>query len=183
MSIALLREICVRTSAPASSTCRRHRRRLARSPRGNAPRRTGPSAFPWLPVTPSTLPLRSSFISLSGVPVRKPEVLVRVDEQTARRAGMLGFAKIGAVGVEHLDALIVAVSHVQQPLGVDRDRMRDVELARTGPLLAPGLDEVAVLVELDDLGLAARRGPATTKISPCGPNAMSFGSLNSRRWP
>ena len=68
---------------------------------------------------------------------------------------MLGFPQILAVGVEHLDALIVAIGHVQQPLRVDRDRMRDVELARTGPFLAPRLDEVAVLVELDDLGLAA----------------------------
>src|SRR3954465_6517428 len=91
----------------------------------------------------------------SGVPVRKPEVLVRIDEQAARRSGMLGFPEIRAVRIEHLDALVVAVSHVQQPLGVDRDRMRDVELSRTGALLAPRLDEVAVLVELDDLGLAA----------------------------
>src|SRR4051794_9668073 len=91
----------------------------------------------------------------SGVPVRKPEVLVPIDEQAARCSRMLGFPEIRAVGVEHLDALVVAVSHIQQSLGVDRDRMRDVELPRAGPLLAPRLDEVAVLVELDDLGLAA----------------------------
>src|SRR3954468_10101616 len=75
----------------------------------------------------------------SGVPVCKPEVLVPIDEQAARCSGMLGFPEIRAVGVEHLDALVVAVSHVQQSLRVDRDRMRDVELPHTASLLAPRL--------------------------------------------
>src|SRR5262249_55328368 len=58
---------------------------------------------------------------LAGVAVRKPEVLLAVDEQPAGRAGKLPFALILTLGIEHLNALIVAVGDVEKPAGVDGD--------------------------------------------------------------
>src|SRR5262249_17783653 len=82
---------------------------------------------------------------LAGVAVREPEVLIAPDEESARRAGKLRFTRVSTFVVEDLDTLVVAVGNIDQTPGVDCDRMREVELARTGALLAPDLDEIAVL--------------------------------------
>ena len=61
----------------------------------------------------------------------------------------------GAVGVEHLDALVAGVGHVDVALGVDGERLDAVELTRLGAGGAPVLDEAAVLVELGDAVVGA----------------------------
>jgi len=93
---------------------------------------------------------------LAGVAVRQPDVLIGAHEQPARRARMLRLADIVAVGVEHLDAGVVAVRDVEQPLRVEHQRVRQIELAGPPALAAPALDEVAVTVEFQHqrLGLA-----------------------------
>ena len=50
--------------------------------------------------------------------------------------------------IEDLDAVVFAVAHVDRALRIDRDRVRRVELARLGPLLAPVEQVLAVLREL-----------------------------------
>src|SRR5262245_20105621 len=91
---------------------------------------------------------------LAGMAMGEPEVLVGRDEQAARRAWVLRLAQEGSVRVEHLDALVVAVGHVDEALGIDRHGMRDVELARSLALASPRRDEVAVAVELEYARLA-----------------------------
>src|SRR5262245_16064609 len=81
----------------------------------------------------------------AGVAVREPELLIGRDEQPARRTRVFRLAHESPVAVEHLDALIVAVGDVDETLAVDHDRMGEVELSRPLPLLAPQLEEVAVL--------------------------------------
>src|ERR1043166_3447017 len=91
---------------------------------------------------------------LPGVTVGQPDRLVRRHEQPARRAGMLRLADVIALSVEHLDARVVAVGDVEEPFGIEDERMWQVELARSLALLAPGLDEVAVTIELQNERLA-----------------------------
>src|SRR5438045_690265 len=59
--------------------------------------------------------------------------------------------------VEDLEAVVVAVCDAQAPLRIHCPRMRGVEFARAGTLLAPGLDQLALLGELHDarVGVAA----------------------------
>ena len=63
-----------------------------------------------------------------------------------------------SVGVEDLDALIFAVRHPEQSLSIDGDAVSDLELAGRLAFAAPGLDEPAGLVELQDPCVAARPG-------------------------
>src|SRR5271154_1860384 len=60
----------------------------------------------------------------------------------------------GSVPVEHLYSSVPGVGDEHITLRIDRDAVRDVELARPAPSGAPGLDELAVLVELGDPGVA-----------------------------
>ena len=62
--------------------------------------------------------------------------------------GCCELADVAALGVKHLDARIVAVGDVEQPLRVENQRVRQIELARPLPLAAPRLDECAVPIEL-----------------------------------
>ena len=62
--------------------------------------------------------------------------------------GCFELADIFSILVEHLDARVVAVGDVEQALRVEHQRVRQVELARPFAFLAPGLDEVAVAIEL-----------------------------------
>ena len=64
----------------------------------------------------------------------------------------------GAVVVEHLDALVAAVGGVDIALRIDRDAADVGELAGSSSLLAPGLHEHAVLVELGDARVAQAVG-------------------------
>ena len=94
--------------------------------------------------------------------------------------GCLIFADVIAVGVEHLDAGVVAVGDVEQALGVEHQRMRQVELARAFAFLPQ------VLMQLPSLSNFSTSDsplpwPCSTNRSPVGPTTASFGSLNSRR--
>ena len=91
---------------------------------------------------------------LPGVAVRQPDGLIGRHEQPAGRAGVLRLADVVAVGVEHLDARVVAVGDVEQALGVEHQRVRQIEFARALALLAPGLDEIAVPIEFQNERLA-----------------------------
>ena len=74
----------------------------------------------------------------------------------ARQAGVLHLPDERAVGVEDLDALILAVGHPEQALGIDGDAVSDFELPGLLAFAAPRLDEPAGLVELQHPRVAAR---------------------------
>src|SRR5205814_2379991 len=65
-----------------------------------------------------------------------------------------------ALVVEHLDAAVTAVRHVDAPVRVHRNAMRSVELSGAVPGLAPRLEPVAVFIDLSD----ARVDVAVTDI-------------------
>jgi hypothetical protein len=90
---------------------------------------------------------------LADVAVCEPDVLVRPHAQAARGARVLRLADVAAVRIEHLDARVVAVGDVEQPLVVGDERMRQVEVARPAPLPVPGLDIIAIGAELVHTGL------------------------------
>src|SRR6478672_8211782 len=87
---------------------------------------------------------------LTVVVVHHVKRVVSRDEHAARRAQVRPLAEIAAVLVEDLDALVGAVAYEQPSSLVDHQRMRHVEFSRAAALPAPGLDERAVLRELDD---------------------------------
>ena len=59
-----------------------------------------------------------------------------------------------ALGIEYLDALVFPIADVDVVLGINSDRVRQVELAGLRPTLAPGLDELPVLIEFRNPGVA-----------------------------
>src|SRR5581483_7536706 len=85
-----------------------------------------------------------------GLRVGNVEDVVLVDEDAARPAELAPLRGEVAVGIENLDAAVRAVGHVEAAGGIERQAVRHVELAGFGAVLAPRLDEFAVLAELDD---------------------------------
>src|SRR5262249_53101308 len=66
-----------------------------------------------------------------------------VDEDPAWPAELLPFSEEFSVLVEDLDAAVGAVADEQPSARIHGERVRHVEFARPGALLAPGLDELA----------------------------------------
>ena len=74
------------------------------------------------------------------------------------RAHVLDLGLERAVVVEHLNALVAHIGDVDVALGIDGDGVGNIELAGFGTGRAPGLDELPVLVELGDAGVAVPVG-------------------------
>src|SRR5262249_46132539 len=62
------------------------------------------------------------------------------------RYGDLDLALEGAIGVEHLDAVVVKIADVNVALRIGGDAVHEVELAGTFAALPPRLHPVAILV-------------------------------------
>src|SRR5262245_14315300 len=62
------------------------------------------------------------------------------------------------VAVEDLNPIVASVADVDEALRIDRHRVRDIELAWRGAARSPGLDVLAVLVELGDARVAIAVG-------------------------
>src|SRR5207302_8187484 len=73
-----------------------------------------------------------------------------VDVDPARPAELLPFGLIGAVLIENLNAIVLAVADEQPAARVHRQCMRLVELIRARPSFAPRFDQLAILRELED---------------------------------
>jgi len=113
-------------------------------------------------------------------PCANQMVWIRRHEQPARRAGVFRFADVVAVGIEHLDARVVAVGDVEQTLASNTSECGRSNSPGALALLAEGLDEIAVAVELQHERLAL--AVALQHVELAGrPITASFGSLNSRR--
>src|SRR5690242_6752608 len=88
------------------------------------------------------------------------EILVRARCNTdgPRRAdiGVLSFGI--AIVIEHLDALVAAITYVNVPLRINSDGMRSIKLANRSAPSAPGLNEDAVFVKFSDAGVSVAIG-------------------------
>lgn len=93
------------------------------------------------------------FEELAGEAVGHPDDAV-AEFEGAGEAGVFEFAEVGAILVEDLDALIFAVGDPEFAFGAGDDAVGDFELAGGSAFAAPGLDEVTVLIELEDAGVA-----------------------------
>src|SRR5271166_500498 len=58
------------------------------------------------------------------------------------------------LGVEDLDALVLAVPNVNSALRVDGDAMRQVEFTNAGSKFSPGFDVISIAVKLYDTGIS-----------------------------
>src|SRR4051812_18272768 len=74
--------------------------------------------------------------------------IVLVDEHSARPAELMPLIEEVPLLVEDLDTVVAAVTEKEPTARIHRQRVRTVYLARARSLLAPRLDELAVLVEL-----------------------------------
>src|SRR6266851_5392085 len=90
--------------------------------------------------------------ALGVVRIRAVQILRRA----ARHADRLRHADVGdlrlerALAVEHLDALVAGIGHIEIALRIARDAADLVELALRRPGVSPGLREVALFGELRD---------------------------------
>src|SRR5256885_7476255 len=82
--------------------------------------------------------------------VRDVEDVLLVDEDAARPSELAPIGDELAILIEDLNPAVRAVGDIKPALGIHRESMRRIEFAWAGSLLAPRLDELAVLGELDD---------------------------------
>src|SRR5581483_9754560 len=103
---------------------------------------------------------------LAGESIDHIDVLA-ADIKRAGQTRILDLADVLSIRIENLDALILTVGHPELALGVHRDSVRNVELARLSALASPELEELAVLVELEDARIlrhAAPPGPGSVAL-------------------
>src|SRR5664280_3831865 len=79
-----------------------------------------------------------------------PNVLIGCDHQTIRVADAGPLVNEVAILVEDLYALILTVADIDATLLVDGNRVGQIEFSWACAVLAPGLDVIAVPIELDD---------------------------------
>src|SRR5678816_2876780 len=82
---------------------------------------------------------------------------------------MKTLGQVGAVLVEDLDAIVLAIADEETPARIQRDRVRLADLARARSFLAPLLDERAILRELHHaivLAVAMTVGDEDVAIRP-----------------
>src|SRR6267378_2065686 len=101
----------------------------------------------------AALPVGARLVDRARLRIRNIDDIVLVDVDAARAAELRPLVDEVAVLIEDLDAVVAAVAKEQPAARVHRQRVRAVDLAGCAALLAPGLDELAGLVELDDAGI------------------------------
>src|SRR3954470_3432455 len=107
---------------------------------------------------------------------------VALDEDAARPAELPIFGDELAVLIEHLHAVVVAIADEQPSLRVEGERVRLVEFTRSGAELAPLLDELAGLVELQDPVVAGAVSFANEDVAVrCGDDVVRLIKIVGRR--
>ena len=79
-------------------------------------------------------------------------------EQPARAVQVVPLRLVPAMAVEYLHAMVLAVRHIDPAVGVGRDVVHDVELARAAARLAPRQQQFAVGREFVNAGVAVAVG-------------------------
>ncbi len=93
--------------------------------------------------------------------IRDVDVVLRVDEDSARAAELVPGVEQLAVLVEDLDAVVAAVADEQAALGIHRQRVRLVEVVGAVAELAPRFDQRSVLRKL----VYSRRAPRGRRVA------------------
>src|SRR5262245_54649 len=106
-----------------------------------------PDAFSGLPCRREDLTVEIHFQELSCEAIHHIDVL-RTDLETARQARILHFSDELSIRIEYLYSLILAVRHPQLTFSIERESMCHIEFPGLFSFAAPGLDELAVLIEL-----------------------------------
>src|SRR5258707_5641787 len=88
-----------------------------------------------------------------------PEFVILQHAKAPGRDDVLPHVEEFAGLIEHLNADVVAVRHIEATVGVEGDGMGNAEFTRFLAQLAPGVDELAVAVEVDDAGVSVTVGP------------------------
>src|SRR5216684_3796734 len=101
----------------------------------------------------AALPVGARLVDRARLRIRNIDDIVLVDVDAARTAELRPLVDEIAVLIEDLDTVVAAVAKEQPAARIHRQRVRAVDLAGRAALLAPGLDELAGLVELDDAGV------------------------------
>src|SRR3954471_13027048 len=91
-------------------------------------------------------------VGIGGVEILMPRS--RGDAQRPGRPDVVEGGLVIQVVVEYLDALVAAAARIDISLGIDGNGMDQVELAGPRSAAADLFDEAAVLVVLDDAGIA-----------------------------
>src|SRR5581483_331109 len=63
-----------------------------------------------------------------------------------------------SIDIENLNAVILAIAHVNAPLSIEHDRVRQIEFARRRSLLSPFEQILSIFIELDDPRIAVAVG-------------------------
>ena len=87
-----------------------------------------------------------------------PKLVVLGHPEGARHDNIAPLIEEGAVVVKNLDAGIVPVGHIDPPVRIHRDGVGEIEITGSEAQFSPALDELAVLVVLDDAGVAITIG-------------------------
>src|SRR5579871_161605 len=101
----------------------------------------------------AALPGAVRLVDRAGLRVGHVDDVVLVDVDAARPAELRPLVDEVSVLIEDLDTVVAAVAKEQPAARIHRQRVRAVHLAGGAALLAPGLDELAGLVKLDDAGV------------------------------
>jgi hypothetical protein len=88
-----------------------------------------------------------------------------------------------AILIENLHAIVRAIAHIQQTLGVDRDIVRHIELARLFTLPAPPLDKRAVPGKFHNAIIFAVAVGTTMGIMIANVPAVYLGRFVTKRIP
>src|SRR5262249_35006341 len=72
------------------------------------------------------------------------------------------------VRVEGLDAAVLPVGDIERVVSIDHDRVRRVEVARSGAAFAPAFHQIAILAELGHARFAVAVGYVDAAVRPPG---------------
>ena len=84
----------------------------------------------------------------------KIRLLAAAAIQRAGPVQIIPLRLVFAIAVEHLDAVVLAVGHIDKAVGIGCDVVDDVELAGIGARFAPGFDQFAIGGVFVDAGIA-----------------------------
>src|SRR5579875_2915624 len=99
--------------------------------------------------------VKVEFFNLVRIPVHHEHMRVRSlsNAHPPGRTDIRPLCKVVSVIIEHLNPVVFPVCHVDVPVIIRHDRVRQVEFPRPRPAFSPCLYVFAILVVFDDAGI------------------------------